>query len=148
MNKAEVGVLLLLASGLDRFVQVDQVTTDAWYKVLSAHNVTYAQAEQACIDHYTGPDGGRPFTVAHVIAAVAVSDRTAQNAIEADVRSAKARGLIEKSWPDRELLPEDIRNALFTLRDGERRAARTRFELDHLEDDNPIDTDDIGKDVA
>jgi len=147
MNKAEVGVLLLLASGLDRFVQVDQVTTDAWYKVLSSHTVTYAQAEQACIDHYTGPDGSRPFTVAHVIAAVAASDRTAQNAIEADVRSAKARGLIEKSWPERVLLPESIRNALFTLRDAERRAAETRFEFDQLPE-NPIDTGDIGREVA
>ena len=147
MNKAEVGVLLLLASGLDRFVQVDQVTTDAWYKVLSAHNVTYAQAEQACIDHYTGPDGGRPFTVAHVIAAVAVSDRTAQNAIEADVRSAKARGLIEKSWPERDMLPDDVRDALFTLRDMERRTAAERFEFDQLPE-KPIETGEVRKAVA
>ena len=65
-------------------------------------------------------------------------------AIEEDVRSAKARGLVEKGWPDRQLLPEDVRQALFTLRDGERRAALERSELDRLEG-APIDPGTVGR---
>ena len=126
ISKAEIGKLLLLAHGLDRFVLVNEVVTDAWLRALSGHGVRYEQAEQACVNHYTGPDGGRPFTVAHVVAFVTVDNRTASAAIEADVRSAKAHGLIEKSWPARDLLPADIRDALFTLREFERRQATDR----------------------
>jgi hypothetical protein len=144
ITKPEIGTLLLFASGLDRFVQVDRVTTDAWFRVLANRDVTYAQAEQACIDHYTGPDAGRQFTVAHVVALVTVDNRSNLNAIEADVRSAKARGLIDKSWPSRNLLPPDIRDALFTLREFERRQASDRLALDQG-DGVPVDVGTVGR---
>jgi hypothetical protein len=144
ITKPEVGALLLFASGLDRFVQVDRVTTDAWFRVLADLDVTHAQAEQACINHYTGPDAGRPFTVAHVVALVTVDNRTARLAVEADVRSAKARGLVEKSWPPRDLLPERVREALFNLRDLERVAAAERFALDQGPG-KPADVGTVGR---
>lgn len=123
MTKAEVGKLLLFASGLDRFVQVDQVTVDAWFRVLSGMDATYDVAERACIAHYTGTDAGRPFSVAHVTAAVAESNRSAQVLVEADVRSAKARGLVSRDWPARELLPLEVRNQLALARDQARATA-------------------------
>ena len=124
MTKEEIAVLLLLASGLDRFVIVNDVTTDAWMRALEDHDVTFLQAEQACINHYTGMDAGRPFSVAHVVALVAVDNRSTAQAIEADVRSAKARGLVEKSWPERELLPAEIRAQLAVARDESRATAQ------------------------
>lgn len=130
MTKKEIGLLLLLASGLDRFVIVNNVTTDAWLRALDGVDVNLEQAKQACVNHYTGPDSGRQFTVAHVVALVTADNRSTTYAVEADVRSAKARGLVEKSWPPRDLLPERVRDALFTLRDLERVAAAERFALD------------------
>jgi hypothetical protein len=124
MSKAEIGKLLLLASGLDRFVQVDTVTVDAWWRVLSEHDGTYEMAESACIAHYTGPDAGRPFSVAHVVAVVASGNRSAQASIEADVRSAKARGMVSRDWPERELLPAEIRAQLAVARDESRATAQ------------------------
>lgn len=144
ITKPEVGALLLFASGLDRFVQVDRVTTDAWFRVLADLDVTHVQAEQACINHYTGPDASRPFTVAHVVALVTVDNRTARLAVEADVRSAKARGLVAKSWPPRELLPERVREALFNLRYFERVAAAERFALDQGPG-TPVDVGAVGR---
>jgi len=144
ITKPEIGALLLFASGLDRFVQVDRVTTDAWFRVLANVDVTHAQAEQACIQHYTGPDSNRPFTVAHVVAFVTADNRSTVKAIEDDVRSAKARGLISKGWPDRRALPDDVKDALLTLRDLERRAATTRDELEQG-GGSPADVGAVGR---
>jgi hypothetical protein len=144
MTKAEVGTLLLLASGLDRFVQVGPVTTDAWMYALSGHDVTLEQAQQACVNHYTGPDGGRPFTVAHVVALVSLDNRTALVAIEADVRSAKARGLIAKTWPARERLPENVARRLYGLRAAEREAAAERSAIDQGPG-TPVDVGTVGR---
>jgi len=143
MSKPEIGKLLLFASGLDRFVQVDAVTVDAWFRVLSETGATYAQGEQACINHYTGPDAGRQFTVAHVVALVAADGRSAVASVAADVRSAKARGLVAKSWPEREPLPADVRDALFTIRERERRTARELFDTDQI--GSPADVGVIGR---
>lgn len=144
MTKKEIGTLLLFASGLDRFVQVGPVNTDAWLRVLSGYDVSYTQAEQACINHYTGPDANRPFTVAHVVALVAADDRSAIASVEADVRSAKARGLVAASWPSRERLPELVRDALFTLRERERRTAAEMFDQDQIAGP-PVDVGTVGR---
>ena len=146
MNKTEIGKLLTLASGFDRRV-VDTVTIEAWALVPEFASATYEDAKTAVIAHQTGPKRAEYLTIGHIVDALRLGSRNTQRAIEADVRSAKARGLIEKSWPERVLLPESIRDALFTLRDAERRAAETRFEFDQLED-NPIDAGDIGREVA
>jgi len=143
MTKAEIGKLLLFASGLDRFVQVGPVNTDAWFRVLGDCGATYAQAESACIAHYTGPDANRPFTVAHVVALVAADNRSAVASIAADVRSAKARGLIERYWPEREPLPFDVRHALLTLRERENRTLRDLFDTDQI--GSPIDPGQVGR---
>ena len=124
MNKAEVGLLLLFASGLDRFVQVDQVTTDAWFKVISRHEISYPQAEQACIDHYTGPDGSRPFTVAHVINSAAIANRTTSRLVEVDVRTARARGIVGADWPESKPLTVDLAEKLAVARDTDRAVSR------------------------
>lgn len=141
MNKVEVGQVLTIASGFDRFITVDRVTTEAWFLALA--NVDYADAQAATVAHFTGPLAKETFSVRHILNAVAVSSRTSQAAVEADVRSAKARGLIESSWQPRTPLPADVADALFTLREGERRAAAERFEFDQLEG-VPVDVGEVG----
>ena len=142
MNKTQVAQILTIASGFDRFIVADQVTTGAW--LLALEQVDYDEAKAATVAHFTGPIAKEIFSVRHILNVVADSGRNSVRAIEEDVRSAKARGLVEKTWPDRQLLPEDIRQALFTLRDGERRAALERSELDRLEG-SPIDPGTVGR---
>lgn len=137
MNLPEVGKLLLFASGLDRFVQVDQVTTSAWHRVLSKHEVTYAQAEQACIDHYTGPEGGKPFTVAHVVASAGIANRATTKLIQADVRAARARRIVEPDWPESRPLTEHLSAQLRAARDADRaesiRYAQIEGPVEHMD---------------
>ena len=128
MNKTQVGQILTIASGFDRFITVDRVTTEAWFLVLGA--IDYDEAQAAVIGHFTGPIAKEVFSVRHILNAVADGGRNTRAAIEADVRSAKARGLISKGWPDRQALPDEVKDGLLTLRDLERRAAAVRDELE------------------
>ena len=146
MTKAEIAKLLTLASGFDRRV-VDTITVEAWALIPELMDADYDDAKAAVLAHQVGPKREQYLTIGHIVDALKTGGRNTLAAIEADVRSAKARGLIEKSWPERDLLPEDVRDALFTLRDTERRVAQTRFEFDQIED-NPIDPGDVGKEVA
>ena len=123
MNKVEVGQLLTIASGFDRFVTVDRVTTEAWF--LALKDVPYALAQQAVVDHFTGPEGGKPLGVHNILKAVEHQSRMTDDAIEADVRSAKARGLIGRDWPKREPLPGDVAAHLSLARQKDIEAART-----------------------
>lgn len=144
MNKVEVGQILTIASGFDRFITVDRVTTEAWF--LALHQVPYEDAQAATVAHFTGPNAKETFSVRHILNAVAATNRLTTSAIEDDVRSAKARGLVESSWPARELLPPDIRDALFTVRQLERRAAEERSRFDELES-APVNVGEVGRHV-
>lgn len=146
MNKTEIGQLLALASGFDRRI-VDRLTTEAWASVPEFANASYEAAKAAVIAHQTGPKHGEYLTIGHITDALKVTGRDSVAAIEADVRSAKARGLIARSWPSRERLPGDVRETLTALRDGERRAAQERAALDELEG-SPIEPGDIGRTVS
>ncbi|WP_104128026.1 hypothetical protein [Cryobacterium sp. Y57] len=142
MNKTQVAQILTIASGFDRFIVVDRVTTEAWFMALE--QVNYDEAMAATVGHFTGPIAKEVFSVRHILNTVADGGRNSASAIEADVRSAKARGLIEKSWPSRNLLPPDIRDALFTLREFERRQATDRLALDQG-DGVPADVGTVGR---
>ncbi|TFD51979.1 hypothetical protein E3T46_07780 [Cryobacterium sp. Hh11] len=142
MNKTQVAQILTIASGFDRFIVVDRVTTEAWFMALE--KVDYDEAMAATVGHFTGPIAKEVFSVRHILAAIPDSTRNTTAAIEADVRSAKARGLIDKSWPSRNLLPADIRDALFTLREFERRQATDRLALDEMPD-APADVGMVGR---
>ena len=142
MNKTQVGQILTIASGFDRFITVDRVTTEAWFLVLGA--IDYDEAQAAVIGHFTGPIAKEVFSVRHILNAVADGGRNTRAAIEADVRSAKARGLISKGWPDRQALPDDVKDGLLTLRDLERRAAAVRDELEQG-GGSPADVGAVGR---
>lgn len=114
MNKFETAQLLTVASGFDRFVRADELTTTAWQMVLK--RVPYKLAEAAVLAHYSGPDATRQLMPFHVLSAVEKEARLSKALIEEDVRSAKARGLVPQSWPADELLDEEVRQRLFALR--------------------------------
>jgi hypothetical protein len=142
MNKTQVGQILTIASGFDRFITVDRVTTEAWFLVLGA--IDYDEAQAAVVGHFTGPIAKEVFSVRHILNTVADGGRNTRAAIEADVRSAKARGLISKGWPDRQALPDEVKDGLLTLRDLERRAAAVRDELEQG-GGSPADVGAVGR---
>ena len=129
MKIEEVENVLLFASGLDHFVTVDRVTTDAWFRVLSVHEISFEQAMQACTDHYTGPDSTRQFTVAHIINSAAIANRATAQFIEIDVRSAKARGIVSTDWPDKQPLTAELYGRLELARTGDRLEA-AKYAID------------------
>lgn len=129
MNKVEIGKLLTLAAGFDNR-KVDLVTTEAWSAVPELVAADYEAAKAVVIAHQTGPKHHEYLTVGHIVDGLRVAGRNSTAEIAADVRSAKARGLVGREWSESERLPEDVRDALFTLRDGERRAAAQRFMLE------------------
>lgn len=128
MNKVEVGQLLTIASGFDRFVTVDRVTTEAWFLALA--EVDYSEAQAAVVAHFTGPRAKETFSVRHVLEAARITARSTPDAIEADVRSAKARGLLEPTYPAREPLPADVKALLFAARERDRETARVMYEVE------------------
>lgn len=123
MNKTEIAKLLTLASGFDRRV-VDPVTIEAWALVPELVSADYEDAKRAVVAHQTGPKRDEYLTIGHVVDALRAAHRGSDSAVEADVRSAKARGLIDRSWPARDPLPADVSDALLTIREREQRVAR------------------------
>lgn len=145
MKHSEIAELLTVASGFDRR-DVDDVTIRSWALVPELIAAHYDDALAVVIAHQTGPKRGEYLTIGHIVDGLRVDGRSTLAGVEADVRSAKARGLVEASWPARQQLSPDVRDALTTLRDRERRAADAWLALDGLPN-NPIDVASIGKEV-
>lgn len=126
MTPVEAAKLLTVAAGFDRR-QVTEVTATAWAAALTGQ--TYADCERAIIEHHRDPvTRSQYLTVGHVLDRVESWARASKGDVEADVRSAIARGLIGADWPKREPLPGDVAARLSFLRERERDEAR-RFEL-------------------
>lgn len=119
MNKLEAAKLLMLASGFDRWMRADDLTSTVWGKALC--DVPYDLAEEAVVAHYSGENAHKQLMPADIIKAVEREARLTRPQVEADVRSAKARGLVDDSWPVAKLLPEDVRARLAVAREGDRR---------------------------
>lgn len=145
MNKVEIAKLLTIASGFDRR-DVDDVTIEAWALVPEFIAADYNAAVAAVVAHQTGPKRTEYLTIGHIVDALRVDGRSTLAAVEADVRSAKARGLIDSSWPARQQLEPDVRETLTMMRDRERNAAAAWLALDGTVD-NPIDVSTVGKRV-
>ena len=118
MNKVEAAELLNIAGAFDRWIRVDDMTVSAWAYVLA--HVTADLENAAVLAHYAGPDAHKSLMPADIIKAVEVQARLTRPLIEADVRSAKARGLVAKDWPDAQVLPDDVRVKLQAAREGAR----------------------------
>lgn len=143
MNKTDIAKLLTIASGFDRR-DVDDVTIEAWALVPEFVAADVGAAVAAVVAHQTGPKRSEYLTIGHIVDALRVDGRSTLAAVEADVRSAKARGLVPQSWPARQQLSVDVQNTLTSLRDRERQAANAWLALDGMPD-NPINVASVGK---
>lgn len=115
MNKPEVGKLLLLASGFDRRI-VDELTVSSWFSVPAIQAANYDDAAQAVIAHQTGPSKDKYLTVGLVCDYITGLNRQSAEAIAADVRSARNRGLVAKTWDERKSIPAEAHSRLTALR--------------------------------
>lgn len=118
MNKQEAATLLALAGAFDRWIRVDDLTATAWEFALT--DVPFELARLAVVEHYKGANAHKAIMPADIITATEFAARLTRGQVEADVRSAKARGLVKKSWPDRQLLPEQVRVKLAAAREADR----------------------------
>jgi hypothetical protein len=129
MNKPEVGKLLLLASGFDRRI-VDDLTVSSWFSVPAIQQANFEDAAAAVIAHQTGPNKDKYLTVGLVCDYITGVNRQSADAIAADVRSARARGLVAKNWDERDPIPEEARTRLAALRDESRQYANVYGEIE------------------
>lgn len=118
MNKLEMGKVLTVAAGFD-LRRVDDLTVTAWMEVLGGYD--YETVRQAVVDHHRDPVTRHDYlTVGHVLDRVERAVRARSADVEADVRSAKARGLVDRSWPRAEPLPVDVAEKLRAAREAAR----------------------------
>jgi len=118
VNKAEAAQLLALAGAFDRWIRVDDVMVTAWEYALAG--VPFELARVAVVEHYKGQNAYKSIMPAYIISAVESAARLTRPQVEADVRSAKARGLVDQSWPDSQVLPDLVRERLAAAREGDR----------------------------
>lgn len=122
MNKTEVAKFLTIASGFDRR-EVDELTVTSWHQVPEVSAARYDDAVKVVIAHQTSAQSTEYFAVRHLVNGIRLMQRTASADVEADVRSAKARGLVDRNWPRAEPLPADVAQKLHAARERDRNEA-------------------------
>lgn len=142
MNKKEVAELLAIISGLDRFQAADRIAVEAWFLLPDIQAATLEDARQVVIDHFTY--GAKNLTAGDLNALLRNVNRQDREAIAADVRSARARGLVARDWDERTPIPEQVRQRLTQLRDESRQHAHVYGEL---EVGNNVDFGTVGRNV-
>lgn len=136
MQASEVAELLSLASAYDNR-NVTREAAIGWKVAIDSQvpDLSMQLAREVVVEHFaTSPDY---FTVRHLIDGAKARLRRMPAQIAADVRSAKARGLIPKDYPHREPLPPAIVARLTEARTTERPPA----ELEAGENRSPLALD-------
>jgi hypothetical protein len=128
VNKKEVAELLVIISGLDRFQAADRIVVEAWSLLPDIRRASFTDAQQAVIDHFTS--GNKNLSAGDLNALMRRVNRNTAEDIAADVRSARARGLVSKDWNERDPIPDDVRARLTELREESRRLAPDLYELE------------------
>lgn len=106
MNEPEVRRLLgYISAGFDNR-QLSTATVDVWTAELA--DVHADDALQAVRNHFRKPSPREYLSLDVLLEQIRVDTRQTPGAIEEDVRSAKARGLIEASWPAQQPLPRPV----------------------------------------
>lgn len=114
MNIIEAAKLLTVAGGFDNR-RADEINTTAWLAALGQY--TYSECEAAVISHFTDTATRHEYLrVGHVLDRLEASNRVRTADVEADVRSAKARGLIAQDHPRKEPLPASVADRLAEAR--------------------------------
>lgn len=131
MTLVETGKLLTIISSFDNR-RLEESTATAW-KMMLDREVPDAELDDAQEIVFQWFAKENPyFEVRHLIEGLKKRMRVNRLDTEADVRSAKARGLIDKTWPEMIPLPWDIRKKLAKIR-AEENAVSNNFLESKLE---------------
>lgn len=114
MNKSEVARLIgYISAGFDNR-KLSEATVDVWTAELA--DVAADDALQAVRTHFRKPSPRDYLSLDVLLEEIRVNTRQTPTAIEEDVRSAKARGFIDPSWPARQALPRPVAARLAAAR--------------------------------
>ena len=115
MQLAEVGKLLAIIRSFDNR-KLDESTAVAWKMMLDREvpAASFEQAAEVVMDWFS--TANPYFEVRHLVDGLKRLLRLTPKAIADDVRSAKARGLVDVSWPARDPLPPAVSAALESAR--------------------------------
>jgi hypothetical protein len=111
---------------------LSNATAEGWHEELAA--VPFEVAKAAVKTHFTTPGHGY-LDLAALLALVRRDMRTTRGALQADVRSAKARRMISADWSESQTLPEDVSDRLYAAR---AREAAERQEIETRVIENPV----------
>lgn len=143
MNLEESKELIgFISAGVDNRA-LSIATATIWTDLL--RDVTLEDAKAAVRVHVANPQV-EYLDVKEILRLVRVGTRQTSEAIEADVRSAKARGMIEDSWPRDRPLPVTVATRLARARE-QFAAASAAIESGHIENPVPFSIEQLGKDV-
>lgn len=141
-------LLAYISAGFDNR-NVSEATAVIWADML--RDVRLTDAQQAVKAHFLRP-APRPYLdIAALLEGVRQITRANSGDVEADVRSAKARGLIGAEWPKRKPLPDSVQERLTAARQAFREwsaGIEARTELPAPQTGaQPIPLDGIGKTI-
>lgn len=128
MKVSEVQQILLVAAAFDnRKADATGTVATIWHQILA--DVDYEDAKQAVLEHQTGPLAGEYLTVKHIVDAVARANRSTTKLVEADVRAARARGIVPKDHPETQGLTDGQKARLDRARKQDL-AQATQYEVE------------------
>lgn len=119
MKPSEVAELLIVDAGLNRYASAANQSAEkavAWAAALNlkAPSLGFVEARSLVVEHYASSD--ESLTPYALIEAWERKHRRLPHQIRADVRSARARGLVGREHRDSEPLPDHVAAALLGLR--------------------------------
>lgn len=122
MQASEVAELLALASAYDNR-HVTKEAAVGWKIAIDSEipDLDVGMAREVIVSHFA--TSGEYFAVKHLIDGAKARLRRMPSQIAADVRSAKARGLVLMTWDPRTPLTADVAAKLAEARTGDRDAA-------------------------
>lgn len=145
MQLAEVGKLLAIIRSFDNR-KLEESTAMAWKLMLDREvpDATLDQATEVVMSWFATQNPY--FEVRHLVAGLKREMRLDRPQIAADVRSAKARGLLDASWSERDPLPWECANRLAAVRLRERTEAAELGAFDDAPNRSPLALD-VGRRV-
>lgn len=127
MKKSEVSELLSFMSGMDNRI-VDEARISAWFLIVG--DIDAKDAAAIVVEHYKT---SRSYLEAvDIVEGAKRLHRLLPKQIEADVRGARARGLVDPEWPEHRPLPAEAQAKLADARANDRLEADRVFETDRL----------------
>lgn len=114
MMDFETTTLLALVASFDNR-KVDEARSAAWHSIL--RDVDFEDAKQVVVAHFSHPNDY--LTVSHITEGVLRMHRRLPKQIEADVRAARARGIVDADWPESAPLSSSAAGRLAAARAGD-----------------------------